>query len=131
MNIDAHRRALKESMEEIRQAVQKGIEKRQRTIGFHCSAAAVDMIEIYLHEENLIGPGTSLKHDFFASANKARAKLPHFNKKEKIISLVSDLESKRNILVYGKQQKRDDIEKYLEIFNSIKEIMQELGEIYE
>jgi hypothetical protein len=127
MNIDAHKRALKESMDEIRSAISIGIDRRQRTIGFHCSAAAIDLLEIYLHEQNLISPGTSIKHDFFASEKKSKSRLPEFPKKAKVLSLLIYLESKRNTLTYGKAQSRDVIEKYIETFNSIVEIFEDLG----
>jgi hypothetical protein len=131
MNIEAHRRALIESMEEIRNAVQMGIERKQRTIGFHCSAAAVDMLEIFLHEKNLINPGTVIKHDFFASPRKATDKIPSFQGKEKLLKLFVELEIRRNMLVYGKGQNRDKIESYLELFNKIKEILTDMGVEYE
>ncbi len=131
MNVEAHRRALKESMEEIRSAIQTGIEKRQRTIGFHCSAAALDMLETFLHEKNLISPGTAIKHDFFASSKKAMAKVPGFQGKEKLVKLLVELESQRNLLVYGKGQKREKIETYLELFNKTKGMLTEMGVEYE
>ena len=67
MNMEAHRRAIRESVETLRECVQRGIESRQRTIGFHCSVAAADMLELYLHSKNLIDPGRTIKHDFFSS----------------------------------------------------------------
>ncbi len=127
MNIESHRRALKESMEEIRNAVLFGLQKRQRTIGFHCSAAALDMLEIFLHENNLINPGTTMKHDIFASTRKAKEKLPDFQNNDKLIGLIGKLENQRNLLVYGKSQEKRKIEEYLETFNKIKEIFFEMG----
>ena len=41
MNISEHRRALVDSLEEIRDAIQAGIERKQRTIGVNCSLAAI------------------------------------------------------------------------------------------
>jgi len=63
MKIESHYKSLKESLELIEESVQKGILERQRTIGFHCSAAAVDMLEIFLHKSRLIEPGAIIKHD--------------------------------------------------------------------
>lgn len=131
MNIEAHSRALKESLEEIKDAVKMGVEKRQRTIGFHCSAAAADLLELWLHQEGLIDPGTILKHDMFASLKKAKENLIDFGNKNKILTLMAELEAKRNILVYGKAQPRTVIEDYLGTFNKIKDTMSELGLEYE
>lgn len=131
MNIEGHKRAIRESIETIRESIQKGLLKRQRNIGFHCSVCAVDILEIYLHENNLINPGTIIKHDTFSSKRRAEEKIPDFEHKDIIIKLFTELESKRNILCYGKSQKENFIIEYLEIFNKIKYIFAELGVEYE
>ncbi len=114
-----HKKAIKESLEVINESVQVGVESRQRTIGFHCSAAAADLLELYLHHLNAINPGKVLKHDFFASEKKALRKVSEeFPDKEKIIKLVVELETQRNQLCYGKKQPKDKIEAYLKHFNS-------------
>jgi hypothetical protein len=128
MIIETHKKLIRESLEAIREAVQTGVEKRQRTIGFHCSAAAVDMLEVWLHEQNLLGIGAILKHDWFSSVQNAerRLKMP-FENKEKLIRLLVDLEKKRNILCYGKAQPKAEIERYLELFNEIKQMLFDMG----
>jgi hypothetical protein len=132
MNTEWHKKALRESLESIKESVQKGLEERQRTIGFHCSAAAADMLEIFLHEQNIIDPGASIKHDLFASRRKAEERLPfEFQNKEKLIGLFLELERQRNLLCYGKQQTRKRIEDYLSVFNSIRKTFDELGVKYE
>lgn len=131
MNLEAHRRGVGESLEAIRDAVRKGAEKAQRTIGFHCSAAAVDMLEMWLHEQRVIDPGMSIKHDWFLSLEKVRKRLPEFPHKEKILRLMVELEKRRNVLCYGKQQTRSVVEAYLETFNAIKDLFRSLGVEYE
>jgi hypothetical protein len=80
VRLTAHYRNLKESIEVLDEAIEKGVLKRQRSIGFHASAAAADMYEIMyeiiLHRQHLIDMGFVLKHDWFASTNKIRDKLP-------------------------------------------------------
>ena len=132
MNIEGHRRAIRESIEEIKDAVQKGVMERQRTIGFHCSVAAADMLEIFLHEQNLIDPGTTIKHEFFASARKAEERISmEFKEKETIIGLMVELESKRNALCYGRPQPKENIEQYLLTFTKLRRIFDMLGVKYE
>jgi hypothetical protein len=132
MNIEGHRRAVRESLEEIKEAVQKGVMERQRTIGFHCSVAAADMLEMFLHEQNLIDPGTTIKHEFFASVRKAEERLPaEFPEKDVIIGLMVELESKRNALCYGRPQPKENIEQYLLTFNKLRRVFDRLGVIYE
>lgn len=104
-------------------AVQEDIDKNQRTIGFNCSAAAIDMFEIYLHREGLLGLSATIKHDWFSSIRRAREKVSaEFTNKAHILTCIVNLEKKRNILVYGKQQPRPVIGEYIQLFNKIKEL---------
>lgn len=123
----AHIRNIKESIEELEEAVHKGVEKRQRTIGFHCSAAAVDLLELYLHKKGLVPIAHILKHDWFASPNKLNEKLPFdFEKKLEIFELVVGIEKRRNVLCYGTQQPESSIEQTLLKFNALRTLFKEL-----
>ena len=104
MKIEDHLRNINESLEEIGNAVIKGIENKQRTIGFNCSVAGVEMLEVYLHKIEIINPGTIIKHEWFNSIRRANESLNFdFPNKDKIISLLIKIEEKRNILCYGKK----------------------------
>ena len=128
MHIESHKRAYEESMRSIRCSIQEGPDKNQRSIGFNCSAAAVDLLEIYLHQEGLLGLGATIKHDWFTSIRRAEEKVKlEFPKKKQVLGLIVKLEEKRNLLVYGKQQSRPFIEEYIELFNNIQETFEELG----
>ncbi len=132
MRIESHKKSIAESLDELAQAINIGLEKRQKTIGFHCSSAAVELLEIYLHTKNLIDPGFQLKHNDFVSERIALEKLPFdFENKEIIIKVMVDIEKKRNTLCYGKQQPAKSIEEYIEKFNQMKNIMIEMGVEYE
>lgn len=121
MKIELHIRNLKESIEEIESAIKIGIKERQRTIGFHASAAAADMLEIMLHKENLIDPGFVIKHEWFASKNKIKEKFPfNFKEKEKILELISNIEKERNKLCYGKPQPEKIIINIINNFNELR-----------
>jgi len=128
MKIDLHLRNIRESVEEIEHAIQVGITKRQRTIGFHASSAAADMFEIILHKENLIDPGFIVKHEWFASANKMKEKFAFsFKGKEEFIRLAREIEAERNKLCYGRPQPEESIAKVLENFNTMKKLFEELS----
>lgn len=128
MKIEDHLRNIKESLEVIEESIQKGVQERQRNIGFNTSVAAVEMLEVFLHKINLINPGTVLKHDLFNSIKKAKEKLNfNFPEKEKIINLISDIETKRNLLCYGKPQPLSAVESVLESFNKLKTLFENLG----
>lgn len=132
MRIDHHKRAIKESLEIIKESIDRGLIERQRTIGFHCSVAAVDILELYLHSKNLVDPGASIKHDFFSSEKKALSKIKvEFENKARIIKLLVEIENKRNLLCYGKGQSKEYIEKYLGLFNALRKIFDSMGVEYE
>lgn len=132
MRIEAHKEAIKESLEVIKDSIERGIEKRQRTIGFHCSAVLMDMLEIYFHNKHLIDPGVSIKHDLFSSEKKAIERLPkQFDHRNELIKLFIEVEKKRNLLCYGKHQDRKFIEEYIEIFNKAKKAVDSMGVEYE
>jgi len=132
MKIEDHKRAVRESIEVIKESVQAGIEKRQRTIGFHCSAAVIDILEIFLHQQNAIDPGKVLKHDLFSSERKALDMLPEeFPEKKKIIDLLIKIENLRNLLCYGKPKPKEVISDYLNLFHTFCRIFDEQGVEYE
>ena len=72
-SIEEHKNKIKEHLEEIDDAIREGIEKRPATIGFHCSACSIQLLELYLHITNKIPMGKIIKHDWF--------KRPHSNQK--------------------------------------------------
>lgn len=128
MNQDSHWKNLKESLEVIDESIEKGLIERQRNIGFNCSAAAADMLEILLHKKSLIDPGFVVKHDWFTSKNKVEEKFPfEFSHKHEILKLMLDIEEKRNILCYGKPQKVELLQELLSHFNELKRKFKEAG----
>lgn len=128
MNIDAHLENLKESIREIENAVRNGLQQKQRTIGFHTSAGAADMMEIILHKENLIDPGVIIKHEWFNSKNKVLDKLPFdFPRKKEIIELICEIEHLRNTFCYGKRQDEIVLEQLVATFLRLKNIFIEVS----
>jgi hypothetical protein len=128
MKIESHLENLEESIREIKNAVKEGLEKKQRTIGFHTSSAAIDMLEIILHKNNLIDPGFIIKHEWINSKNKIEEKLSFkFLKKEEILQHIIKIESARNKFCYGKRQKEDVLEKIVDEFNKLKDLFAEVS----
>lgn len=128
MNLERHYERLKESLEVIDESLSKTIVKRQRTIGFNCSAAAVDMLEILLHKKDLIDPGFVIKHDWFKSKNKIKDKFPFdFKNKRKIFDIMQKIEEKRNALCYGVPKKETVIKEVILDFNKLKKIFKTSG----
>ncbi len=132
-SIQEHEKRIVEHLEEIEDAINQGIEKRPVTLGFHCSACAVELLELYLHKSNKIPMGKILKHDWFKRPTPEQKKDPlierklpvKFERKEEIYRIIYDIEEKRNSLVYGSPAK-EKIKEVLESFQKLKEIFKEL-----
>lgn len=128
MNIERHYERLNESLEVLEECISKDIVKRQRTVGFNCSAASSDMLEIVLHEKELIDPGFVIKHEWFKSKNKVKEKFPfNFQNKEKILTLMAKIEEKRNDLCYGSPKKEGIIKEVILDFNKLKQLFALMG----
>jgi len=127
--IEEHKNKIREHLEEIDDAIEEGIEKKPVTLGFHCSACAIQYLEFYLHITQSIPIGKVIKHDWFKRPQTSQKKEPlierklpvSFKEKEIIYDLIYNLEEERNILMYGKPSK-EQIIKILSTFLKIKEI---------
>lgn len=132
-SIEEHKKKIKEHLDEIDDAINEGIEKKPITIGFHCSACALQFLEIYLHSTNKISIGKVVKHDWFKKPQLGqkidplieRKNLVIFEKKEEIYTLIYNIEEERNSLVYGKPTE-NQVKKVLDNFLKLKEIFKEL-----
>lgn len=131
-SIEEHKKKIKEHLDEIDDAINEDLEKKPVTIGFHCSACALQFLELYLHISNKISIGKIIKHDWFKKPQegqkieplierKLKSEIP---KKQEIYDLIYELEEQRNLLIYGKPIK-EQIKKVLDDFLKIKSIFQE------
>ena len=128
MKIEDHLRNINESLEVIEESIQRGIQDRQRNIGFNLSLASVEMLEVFLHKQNLLHPSSILKHTWFNSKKTANEKLNFdFPDKEKIIDLLCKIERKRNIFCYGKKRPVEDIKEAINSFNELKSLFESGG----
>lgn len=128
MKIEDHLRNINESLEVINESIQKGIQDRQRNIGFNTSVSGVEMFEVFLHKENLLHPSSILKHSWFSSQKIANEKLKFdFDDKNRIIDLLCKIEEKRNILCYGKKRPVSEIKTALKYFNELKNLFESKG----
>ncbi len=125
-----HRQRIQEHQDELKDALALGLEQRPATIGFHASAGAIDLLELYLHKTDRIPIGQQIKHDWFkrpVAGQKIKplaerhlpAEFPH---KEEIFELFYTLEEKRNKLIYGKSQPAE-IRQVWEAFERVKSLL--------
>ena len=130
MKIEDHMKNIEESLEEIEEAVEKGLTKRQRSLAFHVSVVSTELLEVYLHKLRLLDEGKVLKHNMFSSKRRANEELPFdFPHKKEIINLLVEIEKRRNILTYGKRRNEKELEEFLNLFLKLKKIFEEEGVI--
>ena len=123
MKIEDHNRNIMESLDVIKESIQKGLKDRQRTISFSVSVASTEMLEVLLHKLNLLNPGAIIKHEWFSSLRKANEKIQFdFPRKQEIFNFLNQIESKRNLLCYGKPQPVETITEIIDAFNKLKTI---------
>lgn len=131
MKIKDHIENIRESFREIEEAVEQGLETKQRSLGFHISVCSTEMVEVLLHKLNLLKEERILKHNDFSSIRRANDILKfEFPHKKEIINLLVEIEKKRNLLCYGKRKPKTDLEEFLKLFTKLKiELGDELNEI--
>ena len=128
-----HLEKIKEHLQELKDAIAIGIEQRSATIGFHTSACAIDLIELYLHKTGKIPIGMQVKHEWFKRPKPGQKILPlaernlksDFPHKLAIIELLYSLEEKRNKLIYG-HSTPPEIKQTLETFEKLQHILTEM-----
>ena len=131
-SIEGHKIKIKEHLDEIEDAIDIGVEKRPVTIGFHCSACSIEMLELYLHVLNRISIGKAVKHNWFKPIQDSQKSEPlaermigaDFPGKSEIFDLLRRIESKRDKLVYGKST-GEEAGQVLENFFKLKKFLSE------
>lgn len=120
MKLENHLESYKEHKETIFDWALKvkGIENSQRVIGLHASRAIIDLLSAYLLKRNLIDPGVQINHRWFKS-KKVMEHLPDFPNKEKIISLMIELELVCEDLTYGSPKSEEKIKEAIFLFNKL------------
>ncbi len=127
MKAEDHEEALQEHLWNISRAIDEGIEKNQRNIGFNISQGSVELFAIYLHRHHLIeGSGDQWDHRIFKSKKSREQKIPpSFPNKEKILELMETIEKERSMLCYGKRKQKERIEQIIRAFRELQKIVEE------
>lgn len=104
-----HLKRIREHLAELNDAIDAGVENKPVTIGLHCSACAIELFELYLHAIHKIPIGKVLKHNWFKKPHEGQKIEPlaerkvgvDFPDKDRIYSLLYEIEELRENLVYG------------------------------
>ncbi len=124
----SHLQRLKESLTKIEESVRGDPVLSQMTIGFHTSAAAANLLELYLHTHHLVDDAFRFQHNWMKSKNIMNDKLPfQFRRKDEIVSLLFFIEKNRGPLCYGAPQPEEQVMVQIQAFNKLKRILKELG----
>jgi hypothetical protein len=138
-NLEEHKRKIQEHLKEIKDAIDEGLENKPITLGFHTSACAVELLEMYLHQLNLISAGKTIKHNWFERPKPEQKimslierKLPvDFPDKDQIYGWMYNIEEHRDSLIYGRNspaETRSVLENFLQLKKRLTEKIKELGE---
>ncbi|MEK6937978.1 MAG: hypothetical protein V2A62_04760 [Candidatus Woesearchaeota archaeon] len=124
MRIEMHLQAFEERKETIfKWAVEvRGIENSQRIIGDNASKAITELLSAYLHQQNKVEEGFQLNHAWFKSDTVFR-RLPEFERKEEIVSLMIQLEIICEKLSYGAPRPIERVEEALHLFETLENIL--------
>ncbi len=138
-SVSEHQRKIKEHLQEIKDALDEGLEHKPVTLGFHMSACATELLELYLHKLNLISLGKTIKHNWFEKPKLEQKILPiierklpvSFPDKDKIYHLIYTIEEHRDNLIYGKNSPvltQVIVKNFMELKELLEKKLKELGE---
>lgn len=105
----------------------KGLENSQRIVGTHASRGIVELLAVYLHEQNLITSGFQLNHTWFKS-EKIFNRLPEFNSKKNILDNMIKLENLCEELTYGSPKTIKRTKEAIGVFRKIETKINKLRE---
>ena len=128
MLIENHRIRLRESLRHIAAAIADGPADNQRTIGFHTSAASVDLLNIYLHQTGQLDVSADISHRKLRSQRLLDEAMPYdFPDKALFSTLLIQIENARDGLCYGRLQDAASVEEILKSFGDLRARFRALG----
>lgn len=128
MLVESHKVRLRESLRHIASAIADGPAENQRTIGFHASAAAVDLLNIYLHQTGRLDLSADISHRKLRSKRLLEEAMPYdFPDKETLCDLLIRIETARDGLCYGRLQDEAIVENTLKAFGDVRAHFRAIG----
>jgi len=125
MKIEEHEKACKEHIENLKKAIEEGIEDNQRNIGYNISQGSIELFAIYLHKLRLLqDSGDQFDHRIFKNKLQINRKIPvEFPDRKKILDLMKEIELERNVICYGKRKPERKIEEVIEKFQRLRRLI--------
>ena len=112
MRKEKHIEAITEVLDEIESALNdnKGLVAHQRRLAFSLSLGAVNLLELYFHNNNIMKEGSKIDHRWFkrkierifvSLENQITSQIRDIENISQIIKLMQKIEDKRDDLAYG------------------------------
>lgn len=134
MRKEKHEETLKEVLDEIETALKdkRGLLVHQRRLAFSLSLGAVSLLELYLHNLNIIKEGSKIDHRWFKK--KSETILEQLQKQitspinsvegiDKIADIISKIEEKRDDLTYGAPATEKILQEKINLFFDLKKML--------
>ena len=121
MKVEEHEKAYEEHRNNLNKAIEEGIEKNQRNIGYNVSQGSIELFAIFLHKLHLLqGSGDQFDHRIFKKKLIEKKIPPDFPDRKEILELMKIIELERNALCYGTRKPLKRAEKLIENFNELR-----------
>lgn len=128
-----HKESIKEVLDEIDTALKdkRGLLSHQRRLAFSLSLGATNLLELHLHNLNIIKEGSKIDHRWFKK--KEEKILQHLQNQitsptesiediNEIIKIITQIEKKRNDLAYGAPATEEILQEKINLFFKLKEV---------
>lgn len=134
MKKERHEEVLKEVLDEIETALKdsKGLLRHQRRLAFSLSLGAVNLLEIYFHNLNVMKEGSMIDHTWFKRKkervfekleSQITSPIKTIKDIDEIIRVISEIEKKRDDLAYGAPATEEILQDKINLFFKLKRIL--------
>jgi len=134
MKIEKHQEIINEVLEEVNSALndKRGLLPHQRRLAFSLSLGAVNILEQYFHTLNIIKEGSKINHRWFKKKEDTLkdyiqrqivSPLDSIENIKEILSLVKEIENKRDDIAYGPPVKEELLQEKINLFLKLKKVV--------
>lgn len=134
MKKERHQEVLKEVLDEIESALhdKNGLLRHQRRLAFSLSLGAVNLLEIYFHNLNILKEGSMIDHTWFKRKkervfekleNQITSPIRVIKNIDEIVAIISDIEKKRDDLAYGAPATEEILQAKINLFFKLKGLL--------
>ena len=134
MRKERHEEVLKEVLDEIGSALsdKHGLLIHQRRLAFSISLGAVNLLELHLHNLNIMKVGSMIDHTSFKRSKKnvsdklerqITSPISSVKDIDNLVEIIRDIEEKRDDLAYGAPATEDVLQNKINLFFKLKKIL--------